>query len=56
MSFQHSSSFVILDKIKVEASLWVLAGAKKVGFYHDGRVGFCIVFLYFLVNFSLINR
>jgi hypothetical protein len=28
---KKSSSFVIVDKIKVETRLWVLAGAKKFG-------------------------
>jgi hypothetical protein len=28
---KQSPTFVILDKIKVEACLWVLAGAKKLG-------------------------
>jgi hypothetical protein len=33
-SFRHkklSPSFVILDKIKCEARLWVLAGARRFG-------------------------
>jgi hypothetical protein len=28
---KQSPSFVILDKIKVEARLWAIAGAKKLG-------------------------
>jgi hypothetical protein len=28
---KFSSSFVIVDRIKAEAHLWVLAGSKKLG-------------------------
>jgi hypothetical protein len=28
---KHSSTFIIVEKIKCEVRLWVLAGAKRVG-------------------------
>jgi hypothetical protein len=34
---KQSPSFVILDRIKVEARLWVLAGAKKLGSIMPGE-------------------
>jgi hypothetical protein len=35
--FLHKASptFIILDKIKCEAKLWVLAGAKDLGFFFE---------------------
>jgi hypothetical protein len=34
---KHSLSFVIVDKIKVEARLWMLAGAKKLDSIMSGE-------------------
>jgi hypothetical protein len=39
---KHSPSFVILDKIKKEARLWVLAGAKRLGDLMPGELTFVI--------------
>jgi hypothetical protein len=51
-----SPSFVILEGIKCEARLWVLAGAKRLGELMPGELALAFVtFLFFpLVNSSLI--
>jgi hypothetical protein len=49
-----SPSFVLLDKIKNEARLWVLAGAKGLGNLMPGALPISL-FCYFLV-YSLINE
>jgi hypothetical protein len=53
--FRHKSSpsFVILDKIKCEARLWVLAGAKRLGDFNAGRVIGVIINL--LLSCKLLN-
>jgi hypothetical protein len=52
---KKSPSLVILDKIRVEARLWMIMGDKSC-VYYVGRVDFCLSNFYILIKSFLINR
>jgi hypothetical protein len=54
---KHAPPTVVFDKIRNEARLWALAGAKHVKLFDVARVvvELCFGYLGFLVNSPLIN-